>query len=110
MRLLIAPWVRVDRLASHLLSLLSKRVSGDWQRKYGHRIYLVETFVEAERFAGTVYRAANWIYVGQTQGRGRQGPSPRLRSATIKDVYLLPLHPDFRQLLQLRSNPRPSQR
>lgn len=99
MRLLIAPWVRVPHLASHLLSLLSKRVSGDWQHKYGHPIYLVETFVEQERFAGTAYRAANWIHVGQTQGRGRQGPSPRIRSASIKDVYLLPLHPRFRQSL-----------
>ena len=103
MRLLIAPWVRVRGLASHLLSVLAKRVSGDWQRKYGHPIYLLETFVEQERFAGTVYRAANWIHVGQTQGRGRQGPSPRIRSASVKDVYLLPLAPCFRQFLQGRT-------
>ena len=100
MRLLIAPWVRVGHLASHLLSLLTERVSGDWQRKYGHPIYLLETFVEQERFTGASYRAANWIGVGQTQGRGRQGPSPLIRSASIKDVYLLPLHPCFRQFLQ----------
>lgn len=99
MRLLIPPSVRVPQLASHLLCLLTQRLSGDWQRKYGHPIYLLETFVEAERFGGTVYRAANWIWVGQTQGRGRQGPSPRIRSATIKDVYLLPLHPRFREPL-----------
>lgn len=109
MRLLIAPWVRVRRLASHLLSLLTGRVSGDWQRKYGHPIHLLETFVEQERFAGTTYRAANWIDVGQTQGRGRQGPSPRIRSATIKDVYLLPLHSRFHDSLlgatQKRSAP-----
>jgi hypothetical protein len=99
MRLFIAPWVRVRHLASHLLSLLTKRVSSDWQRKYGHPICLLETFVEPERFAGATYRAANWIHVGQTQGRGRQGPSPRIRSASIKDVYLLPLHPGFPQPL-----------
>jgi hypothetical protein len=99
MRLLILPWVQVPRLASHLLGLLARRVSGDWQRKYGHRIHLLETFVEQERFSGASYRAANWIHVGQTQGRGRQGPDPRIRSASIKDIYLWPLHPGFRQLL-----------
>jgi hypothetical protein len=100
MRLLILPWARVPSLASHLLSILAKRLSADWQRKYGHPIYLLETFVEQERFAGTAYRAANWIHVGQTQGRGRQGPDPRIRSASIKDVYLLALHPGFRRPLQ----------
>jgi hypothetical protein len=99
MRLLILPWVHVPLLASHLLGILARRVSGDWQRKYGHRIYLLETFVEQERFAGTSYRAANWIHLGQTQGRGRQGPAPGIRSASIKDIYLWPLHPRFRQLL-----------
>jgi hypothetical protein len=100
MRLLILPWVRVPSLASHILIILAKRLSADWQRKYGHTIHLLETFVEQERFAGTTYRAANWIHVGQTQGRGRQGPDPRIRSASIKDVFLLPLHPGFRQPLQ----------
>jgi len=99
MRLLILPWIEVPHLASHLLGTLARRVSGDWQRKYGHRIYLLETFVEQERFAGTAYRAANWIHLGQTQGRGRQGPDPRIRSASIKDIYVWPLHPRFRQLL-----------
>lgn len=111
MRLLIAPWVRVRHLASHLLSLLTERVSGDWQRKYGHPVCLLETFVEHGRFPGTTYRAANWIGAGQTQGRGRQGPSPYIRSATIKDVYLLPLHPRFREALlgATESDLRPSQ-
>lgn len=99
MRLLIAPWVRVRHLASHLLSLLTERIGGDWQRKYGHPVHLLETFVEQEHFAGTTYRAANWIHVGHTQGRGRQGPSPLIRSAAIKDAYLLPLHPRFREAL-----------
>jgi hypothetical protein len=108
MRLLIPPWVRIRHLASHLLSVLTERVSGDWEGKYGHSVNLLETFVEQERFAGTSYRAANWIHVGQTQGRGRQGPSPRIRSATIKDIYLFPLHPRFRQLLQGASTSEPS--
>jgi len=93
------PSIRVRSLASHLLSALAQRVSADWQRKYGHQIFLLETFVDQERFAGTAYRAANWIHVGQTQGRGRQGPGPHIRSAWIKDVYLLPLHACFREHL-----------
>jgi hypothetical protein len=101
-RLLILPWVQVPHLGSHLLRLLAGRVSGDWQRKYGHRIYLLETFVEKERFAGTAYRAANWIRLGETQGRGRQRRDPRIGSLSIKDIYLWPLHPRFRQLLQGR--------
>jgi hypothetical protein len=92
-----------------LLGLLARRVSHDWQHKYGHRIYLLETFVEQERFAGTAYRAANWIHLGQTQGRGRQGPAPHIRSASIKDIYLWPLHPRFRQLLgEATSTERPA--
>lgn len=99
MRLLVLPWIQVRSLASHLLSAAVQRVSADWQCKYGHPIFLLETFVDPERFAGTVYRAANWIYVGQTQGRGRQGPGPHIRSASIKDVYLLPLRARFREHL-----------
>lgn len=103
MRFLVLPWIRVPHLASHLLGTLARRLSADWQRKYGHPIYLLETFVERERFAGTAYRAANWFYVGQTQGRGRQGPNPRIRSTSIKDVYVFPLHPRFREHLHGRS-------
>jgi Druantia protein DruA len=103
MRLLVLPWIRVRSLASHLLSAVVQRVSADWQRKYGHPIFLLETFVDQERFAGTVYRAANWIHVGQSQGRGRQGPAPHIRSASIKDVYLWPLHARFREHLHGRN-------
>lgn len=107
MRLLLLPTVRVRGLASHLLSLLAKRLNADWQHKYGHRIFLLETFVDPEHFSGTTYRAANWIYVGQTQGRGRQGPSRHIRSASIKDIYLWPLHARFRE--QLCRRPTPSE-
>lgn len=106
MRLLLLPTVRVPRLASHLLSALAKRLNADWERKYGHRIFLLETFVDPEHFSGTTYRAANWIYLGQTQGRGRQGPGPHIRSASIKDVYVWPLDSRFRE--RLCRTPTPS--
>ena len=96
----ILPWVKVAGLASQILGRIVRRLSADWQAKYGHPVFLVETFVERERFAGTAYQAANWRRVGQTQGRGRQGPDPRQRTATIKDVWVYPLHRHFRQRLQ----------
>lgn len=99
-RFLILPWVQVAGLASHVLSRTVRRLSADWQQKYGHPVFLVETFVERDRFAGTSYRAANWRRVGQTQGRGRQGPDPRRRTTSIKDVWVYPLHEHFRQCLQ----------
>jgi hypothetical protein len=99
MRLLLLPTVRVRGLGSHLLSVLAKRLNADWQEKYGHPIFLLETFVDPEHFSGTTYRAANWTYAGQTRGRGRQGPGPHIRSASIKDIYVLPLHSRFREHL-----------
>jgi hypothetical protein len=96
-RFLILPWVRVPHLASHVLSCVTRRLSRDWQEKYGHPIELVETFVERDRFAGTCYQAAGWVRVGATTGRGRNGgpaaPGP------VKEVYLRPLRPDFRRRL-----------
>jgi hypothetical protein len=108
-RFLILPWVRVPSLASHLLSRIARRLSRDWQRKYGHPIYLLETFVQRDRFAGSCYRAANWRRVGQTKGRSRQNrPDGRPYRLPIKDVYLYPLHPRFEQRLQGDSlNPSP---
>lgn len=103
MRLLIPPWVRVRHLASHFLGLIAGRISADWQAKYGHRIYLLETFVDRSRFRGCCYRAANWIGVGQTQGRSRNDRAHR-RSVPCKEVYLRPLVRQFRRALQ---NPKP---
>ena len=97
-RFLIPGWVRVPYLASHILSRVSRRLDTDWQLKYGHRIRLLETFVDRNRFAGTCYRAANWIRVGQTQGRTRNGPRGA-PPAPIKDVYVYPLSKHFRQEL-----------
>jgi hypothetical protein len=98
-RYLILPWVRVAGLASHLLSQAPRRVSQDWQKKYGHPIYLLESFVDPGRFRGTCYRAANWLCAGQTRGRGRQGPQTMQPAELRKDVYLYPLTEHFRRHL-----------
>jgi hypothetical protein len=97
-RFLILPWVRVPHLASHLLCLATRRLAADWQTRYGHRVWLVETFVETERFAGTAYRAAGWRWLGQTTGRTRQDRQ-RTLVAPCKAVWVYPLHPAFRQYL-----------
>jgi hypothetical protein len=97
-RFLIFRWVRVPHLASHILSQVSRRIRQDWPAKYGQPIWLLEAFVDRQRFAGTCYRAANWICLGQTKGRGRQGPMGVL-STPIKDVYVWPLHRNFRRQL-----------
>lgn len=100
-RFLILPWVEVAHLASHVLSRIARRLSRDWQTKYGHPIFLLETFVQRDRFAGTAYQAANWVWVGQTKGRTRQDrPDGTWHQAAIKDVYLYPLHRGFRHNLQ----------
>jgi hypothetical protein len=100
-RFLIPAWVQVRHLASHVLSRIAQCLSQHWQGKYGHPIYLLETFVERERFDGACYRAANWVRVGQTQGRTRQDrPDGKHQQVPIKDVYLRPLHPQFRELLR----------
>lgn len=97
-RFLILPWTRVRHLATWTLGRVLRRVSVDWQRKYGYGLALVETFVEQARFAGTAYRAANWVKVGQTTGRTRQDATRSIQ-APVKDVYLYPLRGDFRELL-----------
>src|SRR6201998_487591 len=98
LRFLILPWVRVKNLASYLLSASLSMLSGHWQLKYGHPIYLAETFVDCERFRGTCYRAANWSWLGQTQGRGRSD-RPRQLCVAIKDIYVRALCKDFGQRL-----------
>ncbi|MCP4010498.1 MAG: DUF4338 domain-containing protein [Proteobacteria bacterium] len=94
-RFLILPWIRVASLASKLLSMVSRTLPADWERRYGYRPVLLETFVEAERFSGTCYRAANWTCVGQTQGRGKLGDH-RLGQVPIKTVWVYPLAKKFR--------------
>jgi hypothetical protein len=99
-RFLILPWVRVPHLASHLLRSVTARLSTDWQNKYGHPIYLVESFVERERFRAACYRAAGWLPVGTTSGRGRNDDRSRPQ-APRKEIYLKPLLPDWRGRLGL---------
>jgi hypothetical protein len=98
-RFLVLPWVKVRGLASHLLGRAARRLSEDWQLKYGHPIHLLESFVDRSRFRGSCYRAAHWQCVGQTRGRGRQGRDHQHLTATVKDIYLYPLHRQFRQKL-----------
>lgn len=97
-RFLILPWVRVPHLASHLLGRLSKRLAEDWQRLYQHPVYFLETFVDLERFRGTCYQAANWIYLGQTTGRGKDDQTHR-PNRSRKAVFGYPLCRDFRRRL-----------
>ena len=99
-RFLILPWVRVPHLASHLLALALRRLSADWQDRYGHPIWLVETFVEDQRFSATSYKAAGWIPVGVTTGRTRQDRRHTLKTP-IKSVWVKPLHSRFREHLTL---------
>ena len=100
-RFLVMPWVDSQCLASHVLGRVLRRIGSDWQRKYGHPIHLLETFVERERFAGTCYQAANWVRVGQTKGRTRQdAPDGQRHHVPIKDIYLFPLHRRFAQQLR----------
>jgi len=98
-RFLILPWVRVKGLASKILALSARRMPQDWQSHYGHRPLLLETLVDAHRFRGTCYRAANWIYLGPTTGRGRMDREHQAHGQAIKDIYVYPLVRDARQRL-----------
>jgi hypothetical protein len=97
-RFLILPWVRIENLASHILGRMAVRISEDWQQMYGHPIYFLETFVDPERFRGTCYRAANWVLLGKTTGRGKQSNS-YVPNRSIKDILGYPLTKRFRELL-----------
>lgn len=97
-RFLILPGIRIAHLASHVLGRVARRIARDWQAKYAHPVVALETFVQRERFSGTCYRAANWIHLGATTGRGRQDRDHQ-RHVGIKDHYLLPLARDWRASL-----------
>ena len=97
-RFLILPWVTSRNLASRILAGVSKQLPCDWQERYGYTPVLLETFVEKARFRGTCYKAANWIYVGETQGRGKLD-TQNLFSLPVKDIFLFPLDKDFKQIL-----------
>ena len=97
-RFLILPWIEVKFLASKVLAINARRISNDWFQIYNHHVYLLETFVEQDRFKGTCYKAANWVRVGQTKGTAKRGHD-HLFHGRIKDVYLYPLGKDFRKKL-----------
>jgi len=98
-RFLILTWVSVKCLASKILALNAKRLCDDWLKIYHHPVYLLETFVERNRFKGTCYKAANWILTGRTKGIAKRGHD-HLFHGNIKDVYLYPLRKDFRKRLK----------
>lgn len=97
-RFLILPWVRSHNLASRILSTVARRLPSDWQERYGQEPVLLETFVEKQRFEGTCYKAANWVEVGETKGRGKLD-SEHKNAVPIKKIFLYPLTQDFRQTL-----------
>ena len=97
-RFLILPWVRVSFLASHILGKMAKILPKDWERFYHHPLYYLETFIDRERFHGTCYRAANWIYLGKTTGRGKNDQTGRA-NRSLKDVLGYPLSKAFRDHL-----------
>ena len=98
-RFLILPWVNSKNLASKILSLTSRSLPNNWEERYNVRPVLLESFVEKNRFSGTCYKAANWINVGQTKGRGKLGPAGKI-SVPIKDIWVYPLRKNFRVLLK----------
>jgi hypothetical protein len=97
-RFLILPWVRTQHLASHILGRMLACLSSDWKRMYNHPVYFAETFIDPTRFRGTCYRAANWVLLGHTTGRGKNEQTNR-PNRPIKEVLGYPLHRRFRQLL-----------
>jgi hypothetical protein len=97
-RFLILPWVRVPHLASHILGKVTRALSDDWERMYGHPVYFAETFIDPGRFRGACYRAANWQLLGLTTGRGKNDQTNR-PNRPIKEVLGLPLTRRFREYL-----------
>ncbi len=98
LRFLVLPWVKVPHLASHILGRMARQLSADWERVYGHPLYFLETFVDPDRFRGTCYRAANWIVLGRTTGRGKDDQTHR-PNRSLKEVLGYPLQRHFRHLL-----------
>ncbi len=98
-RYLVLPWVTVKCLASKIMALNIKRISSDWLKVYNYPLYMLETFVEQDRFKGTCYKASNWIHVGETKGTSKKGHK-HLKHGKIKDVYLYPLNKNFKRLLR----------
>jgi len=101
----VVPWVQVANLASHALSRVARRIRLDWEEKYGHGLWALETFVDRRRHLGTCYQAANWQKLGQTTGRSRNDIRNRGPLTSRKDVYLYPLGRHFREELCAQTGP-----
>jgi hypothetical protein len=97
-RFLILPWVQVPHLASHILGRMAKVVPVDWQQMYAHPVYWLETFIDPMRFKGTCYRAANWLALGRTTGRGHNAATHKA-TQPVKELFGYPLNTCFRKLL-----------
>lgn len=97
-RFLILPWIQSKGLASKILAKVARQLPNDWQLRYGYRPVLFETFVESERHRGTCYKAANWVHVGRTTGRGKKS-AVHHQIIPIKDIWLYPLRRDFATVL-----------
>ena len=104
-RYLILPWVHVRGLASKILSLCARQLPGDWEGRYGYRPLLLETLVDSKRFRATCYRAANWLALGQTQGRGRMDSLHTAQDRDPKEVYVYPLCRNVQKHLQTATAP-----
>ena len=98
LRFLVLPWVKVPHLASHLLGRMARQLPHDWEQVYGHGLSFLETFVDPERFRGTCYRAANWIALGRTTGRGKNDQTHRA-NRSLKEAWGYPLQRHFRRRL-----------
>jgi hypothetical protein len=97
-RFLILPWIQSKGLASKILSKIARQLPHDWYQRYGYRQVLFETFVESQRHRGTCYKAANWVHVGQTTGRGKKSTLHH-QIIPIKDIWIYPLRKDFARVL-----------
>jgi hypothetical protein len=97
-RFLILPWVEIPHLASHILGQMARMLPDEWERAYGHRLALLETFIDPSLYRGTCYRAANWVFLGRTKGRGKDDLTHK-PNRPIKDVLGYPLHRRFREFL-----------
>ena len=97
-RFIIFPWIRIPHLASHILGAIARRISDDWQKKYGHILACLETCVERDRYRGVCYEAANWFHVGESTGLGRNSKNGE-KVLPIKDIWIYPLYSDFIEIL-----------
>ena len=97
-RFLILPWVHSKNLASKILAMTTRRIADDWQQHYSYRPVMVETFVETPRFSGTCYKAANWIFLGDTKGRGKMDRKHKAQLPK-KSVWVYPLVRNYQELL-----------